>query len=180
MKRNEAFIAMAQKLHITCRNLKTTKLSDGKIYPPFFYDCLDDVAQKIAADKSNRNSIREFSPKSQHRWEYLNPEATAFEFSRLLSIAKGRSGAKIRAQCLKPRLTVELLRQFLADQMEVSAADIRFDMPVKQICLPVADNDSHSWLTFVAWGDEFFHKSAGELDSITNMTVLELFQYWLS
>lgn len=180
MRRNEAFYALAQKLHIACSNLKTTRLADGKIFPPFFCDCLDDVSKNIAEDKRNRDCVREFSPKSQHRWEFLNPKATAFDISRLLSIGKGRTKAKIRAQCLKPRFTEELLRQFLADQMEVSATDIRPDMPVSQIRLPVADNDSHSWLTFVVWGDELFNKNAAEADSLTDMTVQELFKYWLA
>ena len=53
-------------------------------------------------------------------------------------------------------------------------------MSVRDIKLPLTGNESHSWLTFVIWGDNIFGDGtlSERADEIAGMKVSELFSFW--
>ena len=98
----------------------------------------------------------------------------------LLTLHTGRTAAKVRAECTRPRITPSLLWEFLAVQMETSVDKLDREMSVRDIKLPLTGNESHSWLTFVIWGDNIFGDGtlSERADEIAGMKVSELFSFW--
>lgn len=180
MKSNKVFFEISRRLHINPSGLDKVKLADGTIFPSYFQNTLEDINRQIVTDPRNRNMVCEFSQKSVDRWAYLNPNATIMDFARLFSVPSGRTNGTLRAACLKPRVTPQLLQQFLADQMEIPAEQVDLSMKVRDIRLPVADNDAHSWVTFIVWASRRFGQNKTNLNTVADMTVGELFKYWLT
>jgi len=179
MKTNDVYFALPRKLRIGRAIMGKVKLSDGTILPDFYFESLDDINRKIAKDPRNHGTICEFNPKSPYRKQYLNPDATVLDFARLFSSKKGRARGELRATCLKLRVTPNLLRQILADQMEIPAESLDLSMKVCDIRLPVADNDPYSWVTFVCWMRPYFGQRPYTLSTVADMTIEELFNFWL-
>ena len=73
-----------------------------------------------------------------------------------------------------------MLWEFLAVQMETSVDKLDREMSVRDIKLPLTGNESHSWLTFVIWGDNIFGDGtlSERADEIAGMKVSELFSFW--
>lgn len=181
MKRHEVFAAIAQKLGTGKNHLGKYRLNDGRIYLPYLQEVFSGIKKRLQEDRGNYNLTDEFSNQSSCPWAYLNPEISLLTLVRLLTLHSGRTSAKIRAECTKPRITDDILWQFLATQMETSVDRLDKEMAVRDIKLPFTGNDNHSWLTFVIWGDNLFgHGDLAErADEIAKMKVRELFSLWI-
>ena len=180
MKRKDVFAAFAQKLGIGREKLENYRLDDGKILPGYVQSIFTDIKKRLKEDRTNYNLLDEFSNKSKNPWAYLRKDTPLLTLVRLLTLHTGRTSAKVRAECTYPRITEEILWTFLATQMETSVDKLDPQMNVKDIKLPVAGNEAHSWLTFVIWADNLFGngKLAEKEDELVNMSVKELFANW--
>lgn len=136
--------------------------------------------KQLQSDRKNYNLVDEFSARSANPWAYLRTDAGLLTLVRLLTLHTGRTAAKVRAECTRPRITPSLLWEFLAVQMETSVDKLDREMSVRDIKLPLTGNESHSWLTFVIWGDNIFGDGtlSERADEIAGMKVSELFSFW--
>ena len=181
MKRNDVFPAFAQKLGIERRKLQDQNLGDGKIYLPYFQDIFTNIKKKLKEERENYDTVDEFSDKSASPWSYLDPRAPVLTLARLLTLHSGRTASRIRAECTRPLITADLLWKFLAVQMETSVDRLNPEMKVREIRLPLAGYDKHSWLTFVIWADNLFGDGtlAAKSDQLADLRVTELFGFWI-
>jgi hypothetical protein len=180
MKRKDVFAAFARKLGISRQNLENYRINDGRIYLPYLQSIFTDIKKQLQSDRKNYNLVDEFSARSANPWAYLRTDAGLLTLVRLLTLHTGRTAAKVRAECTRPRITPSLLWEFLAVQMETSVDKLDREMSVRDIKLPLTGNESHSWLTFVIWGDNIFGDGtlSERADEIAGMKVSELFSFW--
>ncbi len=180
MKRKDVFAAFARKLGISRQNLENYRINDGRIYLPYLQSIFTDIKKQLQSDRKNYNLVDEFSARSANPWAYLRTDASLLTLVRLLTLHTGRTAAKVRAECTRPRITPSLLWEFLAVQMETSVDKLDREMSVRDIKLPLTGNESHSWLTFVIWGDNIFGDGtlSERADEIAGMKVSELFSFW--
>lgn len=180
MHQKDSYKVLAQKLGIKQMSLKDCKLSDGKIYVEYFKQVFKQINHDILTNKYNINPTDEFSNKSKSPWSYLNSEATLLDFARLLAIPASRSAANIRAQCTRPRISKQMLTVLLADQLEKEPQEIDLDMQVRQIRLPIANYNKHSWVTFIRWCEQAgFRGHPEDLNQLAEISVNQLFDYWV-
>lgn len=180
MNQKDVYKTFARKLGIKQMSLQDRRLSDGKIFVEYFKQVFRQINKEILDNKYNINPNEEFSEKSENPWSYLNPDACLLDFARLLAIPSSRSAANIRAQCTRPRISKQMLTVFLADQLEKSPSKIDLGMKVRDIRLPLAAYNKHSWVTFVRWCEEAGFKGHPQnLDEIADITVSRLFDYWV-
>lgn len=180
MNQKGVYKVLAQKLGIKQMNLKDSRLSDGKIYVEYFKQVVRQINKEILDNKHNINPNEEFSEKSKDPWGYLDPNASLLDLARLLAIPSSRSAAAIRAQCTRPRVSKRMLTAFLADQLEKSPEEIDLEMKVRDIRLPLANYNKHSWVTFVKWCEKAGFKGHPQnLDEIADISVSRLFDYWV-
>lgn len=180
MNQKGVYKFFAQKLGVKQMSLKDSRLSDGKIYLEYFKQVIRLINKEILENKYNINPTEEFSSKSKDPWGYLNPNATLLDFAHLLAIPSSRSAANIRAQCTRPRISKQMLTAFLADQLEKSPEDVNLDMKVRDIRLPLANYNKHSWVTFIRWCEQAGYTGHPQnLDEIADITVNKLFDYWV-
>lgn len=181
MNQKDVYRVFAQKLGVKQMSLQDSKLSDGKIFIEYFKQVFRYINKEILGNRHNHNPTEEFSNKSVSPWSYLNPDACLLDFARLLAIPASRSAANIRAQCTKPRVTKDFLKCFLATQLEKDIKEIDLKMKVREIRLPVANYNKHSWVTFIRWCETIGFKGHPEnLDDLADITVDELFDFWTS
>lgn len=179
MKKDEVFRVIAHKLGINAKQLETQQI-EGKIHLPYLQSIFNDVKKRLREDRTNGECVDEFSQKSKDPWAYFKPDITVLMLARLLTCYSGRTASKVRAECTRPRITASVLWEFLAVQMETTADQLAPDMKVREIRLPVAGNDKHSWLTFVIWADNIFGDGhlADKPENIVDLSVEELFRFW--
>ncbi len=180
MKRNEVFSAFAQKLRISKAKLGTYYLNDGRILPSYVQSIFTEIKKRLQSNPANHDMVDEFSAKSAHPWDYLKKDCSLLTLARMLTLHTGRTSAKVRAECTHARIPEELLWSFLAIQMETEVDKLSPQMMVRDIKLPVAGYESHSWLTFVIWGDQIFGDGtlAEKENEVAQMSVKELFAHW--
>lgn len=180
MKRNEVFSAFAQKLGINRTKLENYRLNDGRLLPTYVQSVFTDIKKRLKDDRGNYNLVDEFSNKSKNPWAYLKEDCPLLTLVRLLTLHTGRTSAKVRAECTRARITEDILWTFLATQMETDVNKLDPQMMVRDIKLPVAGNENHSWLTFVIWADNIFGdgKLAEKEEELYELSVKELFAHW--
>lgn len=179
MKQKEVYSALARKLSIDKNKLNNERLSAGKIYIGYFKQLFGELNRAVLEDKSNIKPNEEFSVISNAPWSYLNPDAALLDFAHLLAIPSGKSSAAVRARCTRPRISQQMLLEFLSAQTEKPVSDIDLDAKVSQIRLPVAANERHSWITFIKWGESFGFKGHPEdLDEVAELSIHQLFELW--
>lgn len=179
MDQKNVYKFFAQKLGFKQMSLQNIKLSDGKVYVEYFKQIFQQLNQDIVKNRYSINPTEEFSSKSKHPWNYLNTDATLLDFARLLSIPASRSAANIRAECTRPCISKKTLTSLLADQLEVEINEIDLEMKVRNIRLPLANYNKHSWLTFIRWCEKMgFNGHPENLDKLAEMSVNQLFDCW--
>lgn len=180
MNQKDVYKFFAQRLSVKQMSLKDSRLSDGKIYVEYFKQVVRQINKEILDNKHNIKPNEEFSEKSKDPWGYLDPNASLLDFARLLAIPSSRSAAAIRANCTRPRLSKQTLTVFLADQLEKKPEEIDLEMKVRQIRLPMANYNKHSWVTFIKWCESVgLHGHPQNLDEIADISVNRLFDYWV-
>ncbi len=184
MKRNEVFIAFAKKLNIGKAQLEKIFLTDGKVYLPYLQEVFTEIKKRLKENRENADLADEFSSRSANPWAYLNPDISVLTLARLLTLHSGRTSAKLRAECTKPRITEDILWSFLATQLETTVDKLNRNMRVRDIKLPLAGFEKHSWLTFVIWTDSVFGdgrllEKPERADEIAEMSVREFFGFFL-
>lgn len=179
-EKKRCFRRFCRKLGISRQNLENYRINDGRIYLPYLQSIFTDIKKQLQSDRKNYNLVDEFSARSANPWAYLRTDAGLLTLVRLLTLHTGRTAAKVRAECTRPRITPSLLWEFLAVQMETSVDKLDREMSVRDIKLPLTGNESHSWLTFVIWGDNIFGDGtlSERADEIAGMKVSELFSFW--
>ena len=180
MKQKEVYLALARKLNIDNNKLNDERLSAGKIYIGYFEQIFGKLNRAILENKSNIKTNEEFSSKSKDPWGYLNPDATLLDFAHLLALPAGKSSAAVRARCTKPRISKQMLLEFLSAQVEKPANEINLDAKVSLIRLPVAANERHSWITFIKWCEDLgFKGHPADPEKLAELTINQLFDIWI-
>lgn len=105
MKRKDVFAAFARKLGISRQNLENYRINDGRIYLPYLQSIFTDIKKQLQSDRKNYNLVDEFSARSANPWAYLRTDAGLLTLVRLLTLHTGRTAAKVRAECTRPRIT---------------------------------------------------------------------------
>ncbi len=182
MKRKDVFAAFSGKFGTGKQNLGNYRVNDGRIYFPYLQSVFADIKKQLQGDYTNYDFVDEFCKKSVNPWGYLRKDADLLTLARLLTLHSGRTASSVRAECTRPRITISLLWEFLAAQMETSVDKLDKEMSVRKIRLPLTDNDKHSWLTFVIWGDNLFGDGTlkERADDIADMKVSALFAFWVT
>ncbi len=180
MNQKEVYKTFAQKLGVKRMSLQNSRLSDGKIYVEYFKQVVRHINKGILENKYNINPTEEFSDKSKDPWGYLNPNASLLDFAHLLAMPSSRTSAAIRAQCTHPRISKKMLTMLLADQLEKEPEEINLEMKVRDIRLPLAGYNKHSWVTFIKWCEQAGYTGHPQnLNEIADMTVNSLFDCWV-
>lgn len=175
MKKEDVSFVMAQQMYMAKKELSKIKVSEV----PFirFKAAMIVIVSLLLKSKEERHCVDEFSKRySKDPWSFVNKNATLFDFARLLSSRSGRTNAKIRAVCAKPLLSEEKPEplKFIADQMECLPEEMDLNAKVRNLRLPFAGRDKHSWLTLLTWFDAIYSSNFAENpDSVADLTLKE-------
>ena len=167
---------LCNKTQFKKEKIESIAISDNKIEFNFLTSVIRQIAEK--------GKSKEFNPASIHAWSW-NQSVTLGKIADLLSALPWEK-AKLRAEIISPRISgdfmkkqQDLVRQYIADMLEVKFDEVDPSKPVKSMLLKVCNYDTKSYETAVYWLETYFHKKIPQ-DITENGSIADLIQYIVS
>lgn len=143
-----------RKTSFNRNKIEKLSLKANKIEMNYFKSIIKEIAEK-----SRRSG---FASDSSF-WNFLNRKLKSSDIFVKDFIdffaANPKDSAIIRARLMKPPISRTLVKQFIADCLEIDSADLKEETNISVLVPKSCGNDYNSYLTLIIWCEEMFQKS---------------------
>lgn len=142
-----------RKTSFNRNKIEKLSLKANKIEMNYFKSIIKEIAEK-----SRRSG---FTADSSF-WSFLNRKLKSSDIFIKDFIdffaASPEESAQIRACLMKPPISRTLVKQFIADCLEIDLADMKEEASITALIPKSCGNDYNSYLTLIIWCEEMFKK----------------------